>query len=244
MGTYTATGSNNKSRNTNLRLACEAINGVVLNPGDVFSYNDTLGERSAENGYQPAPSYAGGQTVDTLGGGICQVSSSLYYSVLSSELEIVTRKNHGYMPSYMPVGLDATVSWGSIDFQFKNNSDYPIRIEAAASGNKTTVSIIGTETRDYEVKLETEILSQINYDTVYQTMAADNPDGYKDGDVITTPYIGYKANSYLVKYKLGTNKEISRELIAYSEYKKRDKVICKIETAPDVPGSDPTAAVQ
>ena len=161
LGTFTATAKNSSSnRNTNLRLACESLNGLVLNPGDAFSYNDTLGERTAANGYRPAPSYAGGQTTDTIGGGICQVSSTLYYCVLSAELQVVTRKNHGFLPSYMPVGLDATVSWGSVDFQFKNNLDYPVRIEATASGGTTTITIWGTETRDYEVKLESEILSK------------------------------------------------------------------------------------
>ena len=237
LATFTATASSSKDRNTNLKLACEAINGTVLNPGDVFSYNDTLGERTAAKGYRPAPSYAGNKTVDTLGGGICQVSSTLYHCVVAAELQVVHRKNHGFLPSYMPVGLDATVSWGSIDFVFKNNSGYPVRIEASASGGKTVVSIIGTEVRDYRVELESEILSQEDYTTVYETMSADNPEGYKDGDVITTPYTGYEANTYLVKYEIGTDKELSRDLIAHSVYKKRDKVVCKLEVA----ATDPTS---
>ena len=245
LGTFTANAkSSGKDRNTNLRLACEAINGLVLNPGDVFSYNDTLGERTAENGYRPAPSYSGGQTTDTIGGGICQVSSTLYYCVLSAELQVVTRKNHGFLPSYMPVGLDATVSWGAVDFQFKNNLEYPVRIEATASGGKTTITILGTETRNYEVKLVSETLSQTGYSTVYQTMPADNPEGYKDGDVITTPYTGYEANTYLVKYEIGTDKELSREFIAYSKYNSRDKVICKIEVPPESPDSTDTPVTQ
>ena len=129
LATYTASSTSSEDRDTNLRLACEAINGIILYPEDVFSYNDALGERSTARGYRPGPSYSGNKTVITIGGGICQVSSALYYCALKSELQILLRKNHGFMPSYMPVGLDATVSWGSIDFRFKNTLDYPIRID-------------------------------------------------------------------------------------------------------------------
>ena len=230
LSTYTAKSESDKDRNVNLKLACEAITGLVLNPGDVFSYNDQLGERTEERGYRPGPSYAGNKTVYTIGGGICQVSSALYYCVLQSELEIVSRKNHGFMPDYMPVGLDATVNWGTIDFLFKNNSNYPVRIEATAKNGTVTVSIIGTETRDYQVKLESDILSKTNYKTTYETMAADNPDGYKDGDVITTPYTGYEVDTYLAKYDKESGELIERTLITHSTYRKRDAVICKIET--------------
>ena len=230
LSTYTAKSDSDKDRDVNLRLACEAINGLVLNPGDVFSYNDTLGERTEARGYRPGPSYAGNKTVYTIGGGICQVSSALYYCAVQSEMKIVTRKNHGLMPAYMPVGLDATVNWGTIDFCFQNDSDYPVRIEASAKGGKITVSLIGTEVRDYTVKLESDILSKTDYKTTYETMSADNPDGYKDGDVITQPYTGYEVDTYLVKYSNETGDEIDRQLIAHSTYRKRDAVVCKIET--------------
>ena len=229
LSTYTGIAYSNKDRDTNLRLACEAINGLVLNPGDVFSYNDTLGERTTARGYRPGPSYAGNKTVQTVGGGICQVSSALYYCALQAELTILLRKNHGFMPSYMPVGLDATVSWGSIDFRFKNTLDYPVRIEATASGGEITVTLIGTDLRDYRVELESDILSTTEYKITYQTMAENNEDGYKDGDYITEPYNGYNVKTYLCKYDSVTNQQLSRELIAHSKYRTRDAVICKIE---------------
>lgn len=230
LSTYTGTTDSNKDRDTNLRLACEAINGLILYPGDVFSYNDALGERTTARGYRPGPSYSGNKTVMTVGGGICQVSSALYHCALQAEMTIVLRKNHGFMPAYMPVGLDATVSWGSIDFRFKNTLDYPVRIEAIASGGETTVSLIGTELRDYRVELESDILSTTEYDTTYQTMKADNEEGYKDGDYITEPYNGYEAKTYLCKYDSHSGKLLSKDLIAHSKYRKRDAVICKIET--------------
>ncbi len=242
LATYTGSSPSDNDRDTNLRLACEAINGLVLYPGDVFSYNDTLGERTTARGYKPGPSYSGNKTVMTVGGGICQVSSALYYCVLKAEMQIVLRKSHGFMPSYMPVGLDATVSWGSIDFRFKNTLDYPVRIEASASGGKTTVTLIGTELRDYRVELEPEILSTTEYKTTYKTMSANNPEGYKNGDYITEPYTGYNVNTYLCKYALDSDTQLSRELITNSVYRKRDAVVCKIggsdttDPSNDIPG--------
>ena len=231
LATYTGTSTSDSNRDVNLRLACEAINGIVLNPGDAFSYNDALGERTTSRGYRPGPSYSGNKTVMTVGGGICQVSSALYYCALKAEMTILLRKNHGFLPSYMPVGLDATVSWGTIDFRFKNTTDYPVRIEASANGGETTVTIVGTETRDYRVELESDILSKTEYKTTYQTMSPNNSDGYKDGDFITEPYTGYDVKTYLCKYALDSDEQISKDLIDHSKYKKRDAVVCKIETA-------------
>lgn len=228
LATYTGTATSEVNRDENLRLACAAINGIILYPGDSFSYNDALGPRTAANGYKPGPSYSGNKTVYTYGGGICQVSSALYYCALKSEMDILLRKNHGFMPVYMPVGLDATVSWGSIDFRFKNNTDYPVRIEASSDGGTTTVSIIGTELRNYRVELESEILSTTEYSTTYQTMSANNSEGFKDGDVIVEPYTGYHAKTYFATYNKETGELISRTFIAESKYRKRDAIICKI----------------
>lgn len=236
LATYTGTSTSDPDRNTNLRLACEAIDGLVLYPGDKFSYNDALGERTKARGYRPGPSYAGNKTVMTIGGGICQVSSALYYCVLKAEMEVTLRYRHGFMPSYMPVGLDATVSWGTKDFCFKNTLDYPVRIEASASDGDTTVTLIGTELRDYRPELESDILSETKHETNYKIMNSDNPDGYKDGDYITEPYNGYEVKTYLCKYALNSGTQLSKELIDHSVYRKRDAIICKIQDTK----SDPT----
>jgi len=241
LATYTGTSTSDPDRNTNLRLACEAIDGLVLYPGDEFSYNDALGERTKERGYLPGPSYAGNKTVMTIGGGICQVSSALYYCALKAEMEITLRYSHGFMPSYMPVGLDATVSWGTKDFCFKNTLDYPVRIDASASGGETIVTLIGTDLREYQVKLESDILSETKYRTTYKTLASDNPDGYQNGDYITEPYNGYDVKTYLCKYSLESNTQLSKKLIAHSTYRMRDAVICKIEDVkkdPELPESN------
>ncbi len=143
----------NEKRNNNLRLACATLNGVVLQPGEILSYNETLGERTKERGYLPAPAYSGTDLVDTPGGGICQVSSTLYLSAMYAELGIVDRVSHGYPASYIPIGLDATVSWGKPDLKIQNNRDYPIKIVAEECDGFVRVWIMGTETRDYYVRM-------------------------------------------------------------------------------------------
>lgn len=235
LATFTATSSSKTNRDTNLRLACESINGIVLHPGDSFSYNNALGERTADKGYLPAPSYAGNQTVNTLGGGICQVSSCLYYCVVSAELTVIERKNHGFLPSYMPSGTDATVNWGTIDFRFKNDLEFPVRIEAKSIGGKTTISLLGTETRTYRTELKGSVISTTAYSTEYQVFAADNKEGYKDGETIVTPYTGKFVESYLYKYDRTTGQLISKEFIAESNYRKRNAVVCKIESTTNTP---------
>ncbi len=237
LSTYTAKSGSASSRDVNLRLACEAVNGVVLAPGEVFDYNKTLGERTAEKGYKYGASYIGNKTVSTIGGGICQVSSTVYYCALMADMEIVTRTNHGFLNTYVPMGMDATVSWGGPEFRFKNNSDYPIRIEASASAGHTTVTIYGTDVKDYYVKMEYEVLATYPWSRVEQEMTADNPDGYKDGQVISTAYTGYKVRTYRCKYSKATDELISKEQENLDVYNKRDYVICKIvseETKPPV----------
>ena len=145
--------STNEKRNANLKLACAALNGVVLQPGETLSYNATLGQRTEEAGYQKAPAYSGTRLVDSLGGGICQVSSTLYLASLYAELETVERVSHGYPAAYMPVGLDATVNWESPDLKIRNTTDYPIKLVAEVDDGFVYIWIMGTETRDYYVRM-------------------------------------------------------------------------------------------
>ena len=216
------------NRTENLKLACKAINGMILMPGEQFQYNDALGERTAAAGYKPAGAYVNGETVDTIGGGICQVSSTLYYCTLIADLQIDKRFPHSYVSSYMPMGMDATVSWGGPDFWFSNNTRFPLRIEAWVQDSYVHVKLIGTDEKDYYVKMEYEILDTIGFDTVYKELPPDNEKGLADGDVMTTPYTGYKVKTYKLRYSKETDALISRDFEANSNYKKRDKVICKI----------------
>jgi len=183
--------TDDENRNHNLTLACASMNGVVLQPGEVFSYNDTLGQRTKENGYRRAGAYSGWELVQSYGGGICQGSSTLYCAALYADLEIVHRKNHGYKVGYLDAGLDATVNWGGPDFQFRNNTHFPIKIQAEVSGGSVQVTILGTEERNYYIEMETEV--QWGKSTIY-------------------------AKSYKCKYDRETGELISRELEARSNY--------------------------
>ncbi len=146
LGAYSSRyNSGDVNRSYNVALACKNINESVLAPGDVFSYNDIVGPRTAARGFKVAHVYVGNKVEDGIGGGICQVSSTLYNSVVLSDLEIVTRTNHSLPVSYVPMGRDATVSYGSIDFKFKNNTNAPVKIVGSASGGVCTISVYGNK---------------------------------------------------------------------------------------------------
>ena len=133
----------------------------MLKKGEVFSYNNILGERTEARGYSGAKVYAGGEVVDGLGGGICQVSSTLYNAVLFADLNVVSRTCHSLPVAYVPLGRDATVSYGAIDFKFKNPYDDPIKISAVSSGGVLTVGIYGKKQSDKTVEIS--IISTVFY---------------------------------------------------------------------------------
>lgn len=160
LGTYTSRYNPAEvGRTRNVVLASDKINNVVLNKGEVFSYNGLVGERTAERGFAGAKVYAGGEVVDGLGGGICQVSSTLYNAVLYADLEVVSRTNHSLPVAYVPLGRDATVSYGIIDFKFTNQYDNPVKISTAVGGGTLTVSVWGKKTTDKKVEIWTERVS-------------------------------------------------------------------------------------
>lgn len=186
------------NRINNVTLAAAAINGVVLMPGDEFSYNDVVGERTAERGYLPAGAYSGGQTVMEYGGGICQVSSTLYYCALYANLKITARTCHMFPVGYLPAGLDATVSWGGPEFKFVNDREYPVKIAAFVEGNSVTVEIWGTNVDGSYVEM--------NYGTSYMY-----------DKEYTDVVIGYKAVTYRSVFDKDGNL-ISKNLEANSTY--------------------------
>ncbi len=141
-------GSSNANRCANIANASGKINGKVLGPGEVFSFNATVGPRSEANGFYTAKEYVNGETVDGIGGGTCQVSSTLYNAVLYSDLSIVTRTNHMFPVGYAPMGQDATVADTGVDFKFVNDTGYPVKIASSTAGRTITVSIIGTQRDD------------------------------------------------------------------------------------------------
>lgn len=172
LGSYTTYGGGTENRITNLILAVNACDGVELMPGESFSYNETLGERTAERGYKSAGVFVNGQAAQGLGGGICQVSTTLFVACLYANLEIVQRTNHSGRVEYVPAGMDAAVSWGNPDFVFRNNTDYPIKITADYSDSTVNIKIYGTKVHSNTVKITTEQLDAVSYKTyrsVYDT---------------------------------------------------------------------------
>ena len=232
--------SGTSARINNVKLSAAACNGVVLNTGDVFSYNATTGQRTTAKGYQAAPAYVGGETVDEVGGGVCQTSSTIYYACLRANLEITERYAHRYVPAYIDWGMDATVSWGGPDYKFTNNTDYPIKIVATYSGGYLTVKILGTNVDGTYVKMTNEVLSKTNWETVYkddETLPAGTE------KVTTTPYTGYKVKSYRNVYS-ADGKLISSTYEATSDYKVRNKVISRGPALPEQPETPVTGPAE
>lgn len=154
------------ARTANVRLAAQLVNGTILNPGEEFSYNKTVGPRTAERGFKAAAIFAQGEVVDGIGGGICQVSSTLYMAAVKANMKIVERKNHAFYVDYAPKGEDATVVYGSIDFRFKNTSEYPVKIVATSKNNYIRIQLMGTEPDElYTVKLTKKTHSQTPFET-------------------------------------------------------------------------------
>ncbi len=221
LGSYTTNVGGTSARISNVSLAADTINGTILLPGETFSYNDVVGERTAERGYQKAPAYSAGETVQELGGGICQVSSTLYMATLLSNLEIVEHHNHTYISDYIGLGMDATVSWGSPDYQFKNDTDYPIKIEAYYSGGQVTCKILGAKLDDIHVEMTAETL-QVNYrGTTYQN---DSSLAEGKSEVVSSGHDGYVVQTYRNLYD-GDGKLISSKEEAYCVYSKQDQVV-------------------
>ena len=227
--------SGTAARKSNVQLSAATINDYVMNTGDVFSYNGVVGQRTAENGYKPAPAYVKGETVDEIGGGICQTSSTLYLACLRGDIEITERYAHRYVPAYIGWGMDATVSWGGPDYKFTNNTNYPIKIVTEYAGGYLTVKILGTNEQGISAKVTNQVLSTTPWETVYEvdeTLAPGTPESVK-----TTPYTGYKVQTFHTIYDKD-GKVIDSHYEATSDYKVRHKVILQAPSAapvPDVP---------
>lgn len=165
------------ARTTNLKLAASKINGTVLMPGETFSYNKVVGARTIAAGYKEAPIYVSGEVVDGLGGGICQITSTLYNAVVYANLDVVERTNHQFVPSYVTASRDATVVYGSLDFKFKNNRNYPIKINCSVSGGIANFQIFGLkQDDDYDVEIssyETGRTATAIYSEAYKILKKD-----------------------------------------------------------------------
>lgn len=224
LGTFSTTyNTSNQNRITNLKLASEKIDGTIILPGETFSYNKVVGERTIAKGYKEAAVYAGGKVVDGIGGGICQLSSTLYNSVLYANLEITSRSNHRFLTSYVTAGRDATVSWGTIDFCFKNTRSYPIKITSEVKNGVVTTSIYGIrEEKEYEVVIESKVTEVIPYSTKY---VKDSTLKEEEEEIVQYGANGAKSETYkIVKYN---GIVISREQISSDIYSPLERIVKK-----------------
>lgn len=223
LGTFTTKCAGPWGRHQNIKLASAAINGKIYNPGEEFWYNSTVGQRTAARGYQEAGVYEAGRTTTGIGGGICQVSSTLYYAVLLSDLDIVLRYCHMFNPGYMPIGCDATVSWGGPDFAFRNSRDYPIKIVTSYNDdtNELTCTILGTKVDDHYVVMTNAVLASYDYQTVYQ----ESPDVAPGEEVIDQyGHTGYHVRTWRNIYD-GDGNLLSSRVEADSHYDVGNKII-------------------
>ncbi|MGE5472749.1 MAG: VanW family protein [Ignavibacteriales bacterium] len=212
-----------KDRSNNVALAASKINGVIIGPGEVFSYNNIVGERTVEEGFKKAHVYVGGKIVDGLGGGICQVSTTLYNTVLFAGLEVVSRRNHNMLVGYVPPGRDATVSYGSIDFKFKNNYKTPIKIVSSAKEGVLNIRILGiNEFPGRKIELETKILKSY-YLPEKVIEDPSKPVGYSK--VEQKEIRACKASTYKIIKQDG--KVVSRTIISTNSYNPLQKIVIK-----------------
>jgi len=213
---------NNANRAVNMRLSTSKINGTILLPGEVFSFNDVVGPRTVDRGYKAANSYIGGKIVKDIGGGVCQVSTTLYNSVLKADLETVARSNHMFTVSYVPFGQDAAVDYGSVDFKFKNNTSMPIKIQGTVtSDNRVVFTILGTnENPNKTIEITNVQVSTIPAPVKY-IYDSSLPEG--QSVVINSGMQGYVIDTYKI---VKINGEVqSKTMIHRSTYKTLEKTV-------------------
>ena len=210
-----------KNRKENIRLASSKFNNMKLNPGDEVSFNDVVGEISEETGFKNATVIVGGEYEDGIGGGICQVSTTLYNSLVLSDLEITERHNHSRPIHYVDLGTDAAVARGYKDLKFKNNTNNPILILSEANGEKLNFKILGNSSdRDYEIKIVPELLGTVSpgVDTVYSDTLPEGESTVKES--------GAKGYSYKTYKEIIKNGEVvDKKEISKSYYVPKDKVV-------------------
>ena len=213
--------ASNVPRTTNLKLAMNKLNGVVVAPGETFSYNKTLGKRTAEAGYREAGGFAGGRVVQTLAGGICQISSTLYDAVVYANLEIVERHNHMFLAGYVGAGKDATVVYGAYDFKFKNTRKYPVMIKTSIGSGIAKIDIFGVkEDTEYTVEISTKILSYTPFKVIYEN---DNSLAAGQQKVTQNGMNGCKSITYKILKLNG--KQVSSTVLSSDTYDPMNKII-------------------
>lgn len=228
----------NYNRNTNIKLAAKKVNGTVILPGEKFSFNTIVGSRTIEAGFKEGTAYIGGKVVPDVGGGVCQVSSTIYNTALLANMQIVERSNHMFTTGYVAASRDATVYYGSLDFVFKNSRKYPIKMVASANGGVCKVSIYGIkEEKEYEVIIQSKITSYINPATIYK----EDPTLEEGKEIVEqTAITGCRSEGYKILKLNG--KIVSQTLLSKDTYKSRNKIVRrgtkKTTTTPTKPANE------
>lgn len=220
----TSFNAGNVSRSKNVANAARLINGSVVYPGETFSVHDTISPMTEDNGYYAAPSYSNGQVVDSIGGGVCQVSTTLYNAVLRAELEVVERSPHSMVVTYVKPSMDAAIAGDYKDFKFRNNTQVPIYIQAGTDSGIIFFRIYGEETRDSNrtVEFESEVTETIEPGADKITYDKTKPESYME--VTQEAHTGYKA----VLWKIVTeNGKTKKTQINSSTYKAEPRYVTK-----------------
>lgn len=239
LATYSIPMPSDTDMKANITLACKAINGTLIKAGEEFSFNQTVGQPSIGRGFREVETFLGTELTEVLGGGMSQLSSVIYYCALMSDLEILERTAHAYAPDFIDPGFDADIAWDLWDLIFRNTTDYPIRLEAEVSGGKITVRLVGTNNKDYYVKLETEVIHTWKPTTLYHVMWSTNAGGYTDGTVLVSPITGYDVVTYRNRYDAETNRLVTEEMESAVRYEKRNLVVVKTREPAQVEATDP-----
>jgi len=242
LSSYSTKLTKDKGRTENIRLAAEQVNGTEIMPGQIFSYNETVGQRTEEKGYQKAAIFVKGEVVDDIGGGICQLSSTIYITTLLSDLQQVERSPHRYAVTYTPLGQDATVAWGSLDYKFKNDKDYPIKLKTYLDDGMVKVILYGTKTDDYTYKLYSTEDEKVEYDEADKYVAFGSEEAIAQelttiGQTKTSGgKYGYKSTTYLITLDSSGN-EVARKQVNKSTYRTQTKTtyICCVLDASGMP---------
>lgn len=224
LATFSTTYStNNENRETNLKLASEKINGTIILPGETFSYNKIVGERTISKGYKEAAVYSGGKVVNGIGGGICQLSSTLYNTAIYANLEVTKRSNHRFLTSYVTAGRDATVSYGTLDFCFKNTRNYPIKIVSSVKNGVVTTEILGIkEEKEYDVEILAIVKETVPFETKYV-----NDSKLDEGKEEIKQYGANGAKSVTYKILRENGVIISQEVLSEDTYSPLERIVKK-----------------
>ena len=233
------TGSMSMGRNENLRVGCEKINGSVLLPGEVFSMNDALGPQTYEYGFRPGGVIVNGKIEDGIGGGVCQVTTTLYNAVIRAELDVVERKNHSLAVAYVPLGMDAAIAGNYKDFKFKNSTEYPVYIEAYLADNKLITNVYGNEVHEAGRSVEFEKVYNSTIQKPAEKITEDATKPLGEREVTFKGKTGSKVSTFKKVFQNG--ELISREWFSDSTYQATADEVT-VGTKPAAEGTVPASS--